>query len=443
MKKMTLFLVVSLLVLAACNTGAPASTPETEFVDIPPATGDFAIVAEGKVCPIQDSALWFATDGRVAEVLAADGALVAKGEVIARLEQDESLAAEVAQAELELLNAQQAVAELNANAALVAAQVQLEVVQAQDELKAANRRLSNLTSTDVSYYQEQVEKAEQALLAAQQNAAITDIGEASAALKVARDAVKDAAKYLDETQAAETSCGNCNPDRLKQAQDAYNGAVNNVKVLEMRLSQAQAANATAVEDKQKALDQAQANLSGTLNGPDDLKLAMTEAEVAMAEARLADAQSRYDKVKAGPDPDQLAMAQARVTATETALAAAKAAVKHLELRAPFAGAIADLQIKVGDQVTAGQIVATLADFSTWMVETSNLTEIEVVKISEGQSATVKLDALPDELLVGKVTSISQVFEEKGGDVTYAIVLALDKAHPLMRWGMTAEVLFEK
>ncbi len=103
---------------------------------------------------------------------------------------------------------------------------------------------------------------------------------------------------------------------------------------------------------------------------------------------------------------------------------AQAALAHLELRAPFVGTVAALKVKVGEQAAPGQPAATVADFSSWIVETDNLTEIEVVKIKEGQQTTVVLDALPDVTLQGQVIAISSLFEEKCGDITYTVKVAL-------------------
>jgi hypothetical protein len=42
-----------------------------------------------------------------------------------------------------------------------------------------------------------------------------------------------------------------------------------------------------------------------------------------------------------------------------------------------------------------------------------------------------------------VTAISSKYEEKRGDITYTITIALTSTDPRMRWGMTADVQFEK
>nr|MBI2905348.1 HlyD family efflux transporter periplasmic adaptor subunit [Chloroflexota bacterium] len=216
---------------------------------------------------------------------------------------------------------------------------------------------------------------------------------------------------------------------------------NTARSLEIQLAQAQRGNADAVEVAQKQLDDAQKNLNAALGAPNALKLQVAQATADLAAAALKDAEAIYAKVQSGLDPHQKALAEARLNTAKAARVAAQAAPARLELRAPFAGTVAALKVKVGEQAAPGQPVATVADFSPWMVETDNLTEIEVVKIKEGQQATVVLDALPDVVLQGKVVAISSLFEEKRGDVTYTVKVALVEGHPLARWGMTAVVTF--
>jgi hypothetical protein len=56
---------------------------------------------------------------------------------------------------------------------------------------------------------------------------------------------------------------------------------------------------------------------------------------------------------------------------------------------------------------------------------------------------VTADALPDLELSGTVESIGEVFEEKRGDITYTVRVALDERDERLRWGMTTVVAFEK
>ncbi|MBL8061856.1 MAG: efflux RND transporter periplasmic adaptor subunit [Anaerolineales bacterium] len=120
----------------------------------------------------------------------------------------------------------------------------------------------------------------------------------------------------------------------------------------------------------------------------------------------------------------------------------RALLANAELRAPHAGVITNLDLKVSEYATSGEPVLTLADTSQWIVNTSDLTEIDVVNIEEGQPVTVKLDALPGMEFKGNVLSISQSFAENQGDVVYEVTILLTDLDPSMRWGMTAVVTFE-
>jgi multidrug resistance efflux pump len=161
-----------------------------------------------------------------------------------------------------------------------------------------------------------------------------------------------------------------------------------------------------------------------------------ENDLALKKAAFEEAQRAYERMKGGADTNQLAVLEARVNA-------AKAGVAAFAVIAPFDGVVAKLNAKTGNSINAGEIAVTIADFSTWLIKTTDLTELDVVTIEQGQAATITLDAIPDATLNGKIESISQTFEEKQGDVVYEVTVALTDGHPDLRWGMTAIVKFEK
>jgi len=440
-RKSLFILLVAALALTACSSFSASPTPSGNV--LPVIADDFAVIAEGRVLPKASVNLSFSTGGKVVELLAAAGEAVTEGQVLARLENSAALQAQVAQAELEVLNARQAIDDLQSSAAIVKANAQFAIAQAQDTLDKTQRRLKNLTTPDLQFYQDRVDKAQDALTIAQQNGQLIDLTGPTAALKAAQDALDSLSDQLRDLNDLEARYPGGYTDAIKDAQKAYDKALDNRAAAQISLEQAQLANGNSVTDAQKALDDAQQALTTAQAGPKATERALAEANVALAEAALTDAQAKYEKVKNGPDPDQLTLAQARLATAQASVTAAKSALDNAELKAPIAGAVADLKLKVGEQVAPGQPAITLADFSGWKVETDNLTEIEVVKVKVGQGATVTLDALPGVKLRGTVESIGGVFEEKRGDVTYTVVIALTDRHALMRWGMTAEITFDK
>ena len=120
----------------------------------------------------------------------------------------------------------------------------------------------------------------------------------------------------------------------------------------------------------------------------------------------------------------------------------RAALANAEVRAPFAGTITNLDLKVGEFSASGKPVVTVADSSQWVVKTKDLTEIDVVNIKEGQPVSVKFDAIPGKEFKGNVLSIAENYTENQGDIVYKVTVLLTDKDAAMRWGMTAEVRFK-
>jgi multidrug efflux pump subunit AcrA (membrane-fusion protein) len=160
-----------------------------------------------------------------------------------------------------------------------------------------------------------------------------------------------------------------------------------------------------------------------------------ENDLILKKAELDAAQRAYDRLKAGMDADELTVLEARLQAAEAGLAA-------FSVIAPFDGVVADLNAKLGGSIKAGEPAVTVADFSQWLVKTTDLTEIDVVKLADWQAVTVTLDAIPGTELPGEILSIAQTYAENQGDIVYEVTILLTESDPAMRWGMTANVAFE-
>jgi multidrug resistance efflux pump len=172
-----------------------------------------------------------------------------------------------------------------------------------------------------------------------------------------------------------------------------------------------------------------------------IKWATLESNLENAQADLAMNQKEYDLLSSGSTGTNMAVAEAQYEAARANLDAARAALADVELTAPFDGTVAGLKVKTGESVTPGQIAASVADLSGWIVKTTDLTELDVVKISEEQPVSITLDAIPDKTLEGKVLRIGQNYSEKQGDIVYEVTVEVTESLPTMRWGMTSVVKF--
>ena len=178
-----------------------------------------------------------------------------------------------------------------------------------------------------------------------------------------------------------------------------------------------------------ALNQAVRTLEDTTRERDGARAAYDAALGLEAEAK-----HQYDISADGPNADHLTLAKAN-------LEAAKDALSNYVLSAPFDGVVADVNVKLGDQVGTETRAISIANFNSWVVETTDITELEVVKLSIGQKVTLVPDALPDVTLNGIVTDISQAYVQQGGDILYMVRISLTDSDPRLKWGMTLETTF--
>jgi HlyD family secretion protein len=401
MKVKALFILLAVLSLSGCGVFSPASpTPLPTIVlegNSPtvtpsyPGGGGGGVTASGNVAPAQQAQLALAMGGNVKAVNVAVGDTVKAGQVLVSLAGSERLTAAVQAAALELLSAQQALKDLNDNAAQARAQAQQDLANAQKALKDAQ----------TNRYQKNLARVTQAT-----------IDQAQANLIIAQD-------------------------RLKKAQETYDKFSNRAADDVMR---AQALSALAAA--QQVVQQDQWNLDWLIGRPDTLEIAQADAAIVLAQATLDTVQQRYNALQNGPDPDALALAQARIQNAQAQVAASQAALADLELKAPFDGTISLVSIHAGEWAVPGQPVLGLADIAHLRVETTDLSERDVPQVKVGQAVTVHVKALNQDIS-GKVAQIAPLAETLGGDVVYTATIDLSSPPAALRAGMSVTVQFNQ
>jgi len=174
-----------------------------------------------------------------------------------------------------------------------------------------------------------------------------------------------------------------------------------------------------------------------------LDTTILEAKVREAEANLelASIQVRYLK-RIGINEPHLETAIADVDRAQALLDLANA---NLELQpvliTPINGTVISVDTAPAEVVTPGQVVITLADFSYFQVETTDLSERDVTKVQIGQPASVFIEALGEEF-TGKVVDVDRIGSTLGGDVVFTVTINLDRQPQGLLWGMSADVNIE-
>ena len=123
------------------------------------------------------------------------------------------------------------------------------------------------------------------------------------------------------------------------------------------------------------------------------------------------------------------------------MAAAQNALDNYDLKAPFDCTVMDINVTANQMVGPETWAVAVADTSQWYVDTSDLNELDVVKVSIGQKVDITADALPGVKLSGVVQEIGQTPKSQGTDILYTVHIRLDNPDPRLRWGMTMEVTF--
>jgi HlyD family secretion protein len=392
-------------------------------------TIEVTISGAGSVRSNQNAEISWKTSGTVGSVAAEIGQQVQAGDELAALDPT-TLSSDIIEARSELIDAQQALEDLQKPQAL-------EIAQAQSDLADAKAALYELTHPSE-----------------------TAIAEAQIAVMDAQDAADKAQGYVDGLKYARAS-----QETITTAQATYLVAKYEVQRLQQEYKKikgdptknAAKANALARLEAAKTLaNRALANLNWLQSKPTqeeideknaDLTLAEaqladaeevlrklttpTEADITLADAVVADAQEKLDTLKAGATENDLTVAQTRVTQAQAELAKAG-------LTAPFAGTITDIQVMTGDIVSAGTLAFQIDDLTRLFVDLE-VSEIDISQIQSGKEAVLAFDAITDKEYHGIVTRIGMVGTNSQGVVNYPVTVEITDGDEDILPGMTAAV----
>ncbi len=378
----SILILIAFLVTACDGTATPVPTTEPAANEIAPTT----VTAEGILLPERSAELAFPQGGVVKEILAQPGEQVAEGDVMARLIGIESVQAEFATANLEQTLAQQALDSIHRNALLTSSQTEQALLNAQKAYESEANGWNPGNRDEATELELSIEDY------------VTAEEDYRDTLQKLNDVL-----YLNEDDR----------DR-RDAQEDFDAEKES-------LAEAYADLKAVLAENEKSLDE---EIAAFLSAISNLEAARE------LQARIDDSNL---------DPEVLAAAEARLEAANAHVAAAKTAIEYYELRAPFIGIMLNIDLTIGEPVLPMTPVTFIADTSHWIVKTKDLAEVDVAKVSAGDSVIVILDAFPDEEFAGSVTEINPIGKLYLGDMTYQVTITLDEADPRFLWNMTAVV----
>ena len=100
--------------------------------------------------------------------------------------------------------------------------------------------------------------------------------------------------------------------------------------------------------------------------------------------------------------------------------------------------IGQIIVRQYEWVSPGQPLIVIGDISALQIETTDLNEVDVARITLGSTATVAFDALPDQIIKAVVIQIA-IKSSPGAGVNYTVILQLIDVPKGLLWDMTAFV----
>jgi HlyD family secretion protein len=377
-----LLMLASVGLLSGCGGTEAAEAVAADEVPVVAQEADDKVVAEAAIEPDRWSELHFDAGGDVVEVLVEEGDAVSAGDVLARLE-TEDLERAVAQAELNLR------------------QAQLRLEQLQEPVDEADIR-----------------QAEHA------------IDQAAAALRLAQ---MNVATILDTTLLNET---------LEDAQKVFDDLQHKYDARVEMYESGKEPDYWLVDQAKERLDDAKLNLD-RIRQQGNLQLQDARNEVVRAQQAQQEAEDNLEQLLEGADEHDVAAARLNIEAAELALDEARSNLEEATLRAPLAGIVTKVNLDAGETAAPGEVILVLATLDRLQARTTDLTELDVARVVEGQPAVVTMDALPEQEFAGVVREIALQPGDYRGDVVYAVTVELaDATDAPLRWGMTALVAIE-
>jgi multidrug efflux pump subunit AcrA (membrane-fusion protein) len=105
------------------------------------------------------------------------------------------------------------------------------------------------------------------------------------------------------------------------------------------------------------------------------------------------------------------------------------------------GDLESVDVVPGEYVKQNQVVITLATLDTLRLETTDLSERDIMNVRVGAPVSIFIEAL-QETFSGEVMAVSPIADTVGGDVVFKVTIAFDEQPKDLFWGMTAEVTID-
>lgn len=114
-------------------------------------------------------------------------------------------------------------------------------------------------------------------------------------------------------------------------------------------------------------------------------------------------------------------------------------LNYTEIKSPFIGYAAEVNINVGQNIKAGEKLLQVVDISKIKVEVGVL-ETEIKLIKRGSNVEVTIPSYPDKIFKGKIKNISPIIDTQ--TKTCKVIVEIDNTERIIKPGMYVSVKIE-
>lgn len=399
--------------------------------------------ASGQVSAAEEASLSLLSAGQVVAVNTQVGDTVQAGDVLVELEsaslvralESAESAVRVAEAELAELLADPTATELAAAEArvasaqatlddLLAGPTEAEIAASKASLDAAQANVWSASGSLSAKYETSDADVQQALI---------NLETAQENLQAAEEAWVQAA-VCNEDSNGNIHCETYDTDAGNRADRNVELARAELALAQARLEDAQNPDNNSVASSQASVASAQASYDSALARHESLLAGATADQIAAAEADLLSAQATLDTLLAGPLGTDIQIYETRLAQAQTDLTAARNNLEDATLIAPFDGIVTNVFVAEGE--TASGLAINLVDMSRLEVVLS-VDEVDIGQISMGQPAVVSFETWPDAAVASEVVSISPSAVNQNDLISFDVTLRLGESDLPILVGMTA------
>jgi multidrug efflux pump subunit AcrA (membrane-fusion protein) len=164
----------------------------------------------------------------------------------------------------------------------------------------------------------------------------------------------------------------------------------------------------------------------------------------LAHGQIVPARQARVGTQAGGILQQLSLGVGSPVSAQTPLAWVRGPSATEVVTAPFSGTLTNVLVHEGDTLAPAAPIAVVADLRTLHVETTDVDEFLIAHVSIGQVIQISVDALDNQLLEGRVSSVAMLPEPSSTSsnaTDYPVTISLESVPPQVHAGMSVRVTF--